>query len=464
MTTQETIFLPEEVASAQTLWAKCRAWLAAMLPEQTVSHWIAPIEPVGLRGQELTLRVPSEPFVMYLEEKLSREFNLLVECFLGGNEGMLLFEYVERATPAVEVASAPQQAGVSAPPRVEDYTSFLNKIHSFESFYESDCNRVVRSVAEGVAMRPGQPPLNLLFIYGPSGVGKTHLAQAIGLRVQDIHPDLRVCYVSASKFEAQYVRDTCFNKDKSRFIQFYQQMDVLIIDDIQFLIGKDKTQQAFFEIFNHLYLLNKQIVLTSDIPPVEFRGMEERMITRLQSSMMLPLERPDLELRRRILRERLAESGVELGDEIVEMVAINAKSNVRELNGIATTLMTNSKYKQGGIDLQFARTVVSQSVKLEQREITLDSVMALVGEAFGVGVELFKAGSRKADIALARQVVMYLTKAHTELSYSAIAERLKRKNHTTVMHGCKAIEKRLSKDDKFRQLINSLVQRLREGE
>lgn len=462
MTTTESIFSPEEVASAQTLWGRCRTWLTAMLPEQTVSNWIAPIEPVGLRGQELTLRVPSEQFVMYLEEKLSREFNLLVEAFLGGNDGMLLFEYVEHAVPTIETVSTPQQTGQPAP-RVEDYTSFLNKAHSFENFYESDCNRVVRSVAEGVAMRPGQPPLNLLFIYGPSGVGKTHLAQAIGLRAQEIHQDMRVCYVSASKFEAQYIHDARF-RDRSLFVQFYQQMDVLIIDDIQFLIGKEKTQKAFFEIFNHLYLLNKQIVMTSDIPPVEFRGMEERMITRLQSSMMLPLERPDLELRRRILRERLAESGVELGEEIVEMVAVNAKSNVRELNGIATTLMTNSKYKKGGIDLQFARSVVSQSVKMEQREITLEGVMQLVSEAFGVDASLFKAGSRKADIALARQVVMYLAKAYTTLSYSAIAERLKRKNHTTVMHGCKTIEKRLAKDDKFCQLIASLEQRLKEGE
>ncbi len=462
MSTTESIFSPEEVVSAQALWNRCRAFLASMLPEQTVTNWVAPIEPVGQRGSELTLRVPSEQFAMYLEEKLSREFTLLMEAFLGGNEGTLLFEYVERAAPVPEVAPTAKVGGLPAP-KIEDYTSFLNKSHSFENFYESDCNRVVRSVAEGVAMRPGQPPLNLLFIYGPSGVGKTHLAQAIGLRAQEIHQDMRVCYVSASKFEAQYIQDARF-RERSLFIQFYQQMDILIIDDIQFLIGKEKTQKAFFEIFNHLYLLNKQIVITSDIPPVEFRGMEERMITRLQSSMMLPLERPDLELRRRILRERLAESGVELGEEIVEMVALNAKSNVRELTGIATTLLTNSKYKRGGIDLQFARSVVSQSIKMEQREITMEGIIDLVAEVFQVEGSSLKAASRKAEIALPRQVVMYLTKTYTALSYSAIAERLKRKNHTTVMHGCKAIEERLERDEKFRQLITSLEQRLKEGE
>lgn len=450
------MFTEDEVACSLSLWSKCYAFLASLLDETAVKNWIDPIEPCGLRGEELTLRVPTEHFAIYLEEHFAREFNLMLQSYVGSN-AVLIFEYRSQTTTLPEDLAV--QGEAKPVHKVENYVSFLNDALRFETFYESECNRVARTIAQSVAEHPGQAPLNLLFIYGPSGVGKTHLSQAIGQRVQELHAGMRVCYVSSAKFEAQYVHDARF-RERGSFIEFYQQMDVLIIDDIQGLIGKEKTQQAFFEIFNHLYLLNKQIVLTSDVPPVEFRGMEERLITRIQSSIMIPLERPDIELRRKILRSKVAESGVYLGDEIVEFIAENMQNNVRELDGAVKTLLTYSQITQKAIDIHFARSVMSTSINLTKPEITMERIQQIVAQEYKIDVAQLRSSTRRAEVALPRQIVMYMTKKHTDHSYNAIAERLGRKNHTTVMHGVKAIGDRMSVDENFRHTIMQLESQL----
>ncbi len=451
-----TVFAQSDVAKAREVWGQCRSLLIKLLDPVSVKNWIDPIEPRGYVSNELTLRVPSEQFAMYLEEKFTREFNLVIQYYMDQNT-VLLFEFLELPTPSPAEAVAGKDTDTPKT-RVESYVSTLNDALRFETFYESDCNRVARSIGESVAIRPGQSPTNLLFIHGPSGVGKTHLVQAIGQRALELHPDLRVCYVSSAKFEAQYIHDS--HKDRNAFISFYQQMDLLIIDDIQGLIGKTKTQQAFFEIFNQLYLLNKQIVLTSDIPPILFEGMEERLITRLQSSLMVPLERPDLELRRKILRSKVAESGVQLGEEVMEFIAENAQNNVRELDGTVKTLLTYSQLQQRPIDVHFARTVMSQSISLDRREVSMESIQQVVAREYNIDVSQLRSSTRRADVVLPRQIVMYLTKKHTEHSLGAIAARLGRKNHTTVMHGVRAIEDRMSIDEAFRRSMQQLEQQI----
>lgn len=444
-------FTIAEHASAQEAWRRCYAYLTRVLDATAIRNWIDRIEPRGYVGNQLTVRVPSEPFAMYLEENFGEAITTMLATCLNGNETILNIE----APKSLEASPMPESTSAKAPSTTQEYGGVLNEAMSFANFYESDCNRVARTIGESVAIRPGQAPLGLLFIYGPSGVGKTHLVQAIGLRTRQLHPELRVCYVSSAKFEAQYVHDARFN-DRSAFISYYQQIDVLIIDDIQGLMGKEKTQQAFFEIFNNLTNLNKQIILTSDIPPVELRGMEERLITRIQSSLMLPLERPDLELRRKILRGKVAESGVELGEEVVEFIAESMQRNVRELDGTVKTLLTYSQIQQRPIDIQFARTVMSQSISLSRREVTMEVIQQVIAQEYQVEVSQLRSSTRRADIVLPRQLVMYMTKKHTEHSLGAIAQRLGRKNHTTVMHGIKAISDRMSVDEAFRHAVESL--------
>ena len=246
------------------------------------------------------------------------------------------------------------------------------------------------------------------------------------------------------------------------FIDFYQQMDILIIDDIQGLIGKTKTQQAFFDIFNHLYLLGKQIIVTCDVPPVDLKGMEARIMTRIQSAMMLRIDRPDLELRRKILQRRVADSGVELGEECVEFIAENMQDNVRQLEGAIRTIVTHSKFSDlGAVDIDMTRRIVGGTVSIERKEVTPELVLDTVCKVFGVEKDQLRTPSRKAVLALPRQVTMYLVKKHTSASYNTIAQLLNRSDHTTIMHGCKAIEGRINIEPALKERITLVEEELR---
>lgn len=451
------IFTEDEQSRAKGLWQKCRTFLSTMLSEQDLRNWIEPIEPQGLRAGELVLRVSSEAFYVHLEEHYTKEFNLMSQIYLTPDNVAMVFEFSQTLEETIQLAPTGE---VSAKERkVEDYVSAFNEALSFETFIESDCNHLARAVAESVAMRPGQAPLNVLFIYGPSGVGKTHLSQAIGQRVRLLHPEKRLCYVSCSKFELQYANDARYN-GKAAFLEFYQQMDVLIIDDIQGLIGKEATQQAFFEIFNHLSLLNKQIILTCDVPPAEFYGIEERILTRIRASMMIPLARPDLELRRKILRSRVAKAGITLGEEVVEYIANNMQSNVRELEGAMTTLLTMAQLQRKPIDLTIAAMVMGQSISLTKPTLTLEDIARYVAEEFDIEVDDLRSNSRARKFAQPRQVVMYLCRKHTEQTLKAIAKKLRLKQHTTVMHGVEKVEDLMAQDAEFRSQVEGLEQRM----
>ena len=437
----------------EQLWKHCLQIIARSCDPQTLQRWFAPIRPLGVETREdeggsfeaLVLEVPSKSFY---EELLRTHETLLIRA----QQEVLTPRGLEIFLAPAQVAPAPSPAKIA---RTQDYTSHLSADLRFETFYESACNREALRIAEATAARPGQAPLNFIFIYGPSGVGKTHLCQAIGQRAMELHPTMRVCYVSSSKFETQFIRDSLMpGTERGMFIDFYQQMDILIIDDIQGLIGKTKTQQAFFDIFNHLYLLGKQIIVTCDVPPVDLKGMEARIMTRIQSAMMLRIDRPDLELRRKILQRRVADSGVELGEECVEFIAENMQDNVRQLEGAIRTIVTHSKFSDlGAVDIDMTRRIVGGTVSIERKEVTPELVLDTVCKVFGVEKDQLRTPSRKAVLALPRQVTMYLVKKHTSASYNTIAQLLNRSDHTTIMHGCKAIEGRIHIEPALKERI-----------
>ena len=437
----------------EQLWKHCLQIIARSCDPQTLQRWFAPILPLGVETREdeggsfeaLVLEVPSKSFY---EELLRTHETLLIRA----QQEVLTPRGLEIFLAPAQVAPAPSPAKIA---RTQDYTSHLSADLRFETFYESACNREALRIAEATAARPGQAPLNFIFIYGPSGVGKTHLCQAIGQRAMELHPTMRVCYVSSSKFETQFIRDSLMRgTERGMFIDFYQQMDILIIDDIQGLIGKTKTQQAFFDIFNHLYLLGKQIIVTCDVPPVDLKGMEARIMTRIQSAMMLRIDRPDLELRRKILQRRVADSGVELGEECVEFIAENMQDNVRQLEGAIRTIVTHSKFSDlGAVDIDMTRRIVGGTVSIERKEVTPELVLDTVCKVFGVEKDQLRTPSRKAVLALPRQVTMYLVKKHTSASYNTIAQLLNRSDHTTIMHGCKAIEGRIHIEPALKERI-----------
>ena len=445
----------------EQLWKHCLQIIARSCDPQTLQRWFAPIRPLGVETREdeggsfeaLVLEVPSKSFY---EELLRTHETLLIRA----QQEVLTPRGLEIFLAPAQVAPAPSPAKIA---RTQDYTSHLSADLRFETFYESACNREALRIAEATAARPGQAPLNFIFIYGPSGVGKTHLCQAIGQRAMELHPTMRVCYVSSSKFETQFIRDSLMRgTERGMFIDFYQQMDILIIDDIQGLIGKTKTQQAFFDIFNHLYLLGKQIIVTCDVPPVDLKGMEARIMTRIQSAMMLHIDRPDLELRRKILQRRVADSGVELGEECVEFIAENMQDNVRQLEGAIRTIVTHSKFSDlGAVDIDMTRRIVGGTVSIERKEVTPELVLDTVCKVFGVEKDQLRTPSRKAVLALPRQVTMYLVKKHTSASYNTIAQLLNRSDHTTIMHGCKAIEGRINIEPALKERITLVEEELR---
>ena len=445
----------------EQLWKHCLQIIARSCDPQTLQLWFAPIRPLGVETREdeggsfeaLVLEVPSKSFY---EDLLRTHETLLIRA----QQEVLTPRGLEIFLAPAQVAPAPSPAKIA---RTQDYTSHLSADLRFETFYESACNREALRIAEATAARPGQAPLNFIFIYGPSGVGKTHLCQAIGQRAMELHPTMRVCYVSSSKFETQFIRDSLMRgTERGMFIDFYQQMDILIIDDIQGLIGKTKTQQAFFDIFNHLYLLGKQIIVTCDVPPVDLKGMEARIMTRIQSAMMLRIDRPDLELRRKILQRRVADSGVELGEECVEFIAENMQDNVRQLEGAIRTIVTHSKFSDlGAVDIDMTRRIVGGTVSIERKEVTPELVLDTVCKVFGVEKEQLRTPSRKAVLALPRQVTMYLVKKHTSASYNTIAQLLNRSDHTTIMHGCKAIEGRIHIEPALKERIALVEEELR---
>lgn len=445
----------------EQLWKHCLQIIARSCDPQTLQRWFAPIRPLGVETREdeggsfeaLVLEVPSKSFY---EELLRTHETLLIRA----QQEVLTPRGLEIFLAPAQVAPAPSPAKIA---RTQDYTSHLSADLRFETFYESACNREALRIAEATAARPGQAPLNFIFIYGPSGVGKTHLCQAIGQRAMELHPTMRVCYVSSSKFETQFIRDSLMRgTERGMFIDFYQQMDILIIDDIQGLIGKTKTQQAFFDIFNHLYLLGKQIIVTCDVPPVDLKGMEARIMTRIQSAMMLRIDRPDLELRRKILQRRVADSGVELGEECVEFIAENMQDNVRQLEGAIRTIVTHSKFSDlGAVNIDMTRRIVGGTVSIERKEVTPELVLDTVCKVFGVEKDQLRTPSRKAVLALPRQVTMYLVKKHTSASYNTIAQLLNRSDHTTIMHGCKAIEGRIHIEPALKERIALVEEELR---
>lgn len=459
------------------IWDTCLRILQDIVDERAYRTWFLPIIPVSIEGDTLTLQVPSQFFCEFLEGNFVEQLRTVLGRVIGPNASLQYNALVDNSSPkypgtvtlagCADGGQAAEQFDVNLLHRhmpnaathseAQDFDTQLNSRLNFRNFYQSECNYVARSVAEAIAASPGNTPMNPFFIYGASGVGKTHLCHALGLRVREMHPRLKVLYVSSHLFEMQFTTAARMGTIND-FIAFYQQVDVLIIDDIQWLIGKKKTQLAFFQVFNHLYMLGKQIVLTSDKPPVDLNGMEERLVTRMAGATCVKIERPDLKLRREILQQRTLQSGVRLDESVLNFIAENVCDNVRELEGTLVSLITNSVVVGKEIDLTFAKRIVRQAVRLEKKEVTIECIQQAVSRVFQVQIEQMKSKSRKQDIVQARQVVMFLSKKHTAQSLSAIGELMGGRNHATVLHGCRCVTNEMEMNASFRSSVERAEQ------
>jgi chromosomal replication initiator protein len=336
----------------------------------------------------------------------------------------------------------------------------LNANYTFENFVEGDCNRLARSAGYAVAAKPGGTSFNPLMIYGGVGLGKTHLAQAIGNEIKRSMPDKLVLYVSCEKFTQQFV-DALKNNNINDFVNFYQAMDVLIMDDVHNFAGKEKTQDIFFHIFNHLHQSGKQLIVTSDKAPKDLAGLEERLLSRFKWGLSADLQVPDLETRMAILKKKMYADGIDLPGEVIEYVAHNIDNNVRELEGAMVSLLAQSTLNRKEIDLNLAKSMLKNFIKNASKEISMDYIQKLVCEYFEVPIEMVKSQTRKREIVQARQISMYLSKSHTKTSLKSIGAFFGGRDHSTVIYACQTVEDLIDTDKKFKGYVADIQKKLK---
>lgn len=452
------------------LWNRCLAIIRDNVQEQAYKTWFLPIVPKKYEDNTLTVQVSSQFFYEYLEDKyidLIRQ--TLYKVFGEGTKLMYDVTVVNRPKASVNIPSTPHVPTTPAKPvqtkqipqtPVVELDPHLIPNYNFDTFIEGISNKLSRSVAEAVAQDPAKTVFNPLFIYGASGVGKTHLVNAIGTRIKELYPQKRVLYVSAHLFQVQYT-DSVRNNTTNDFIKFYQTIDVLIIDDIQEFAGATKTQNTFFHIFNHLHQNGKQLILTSDRTPAQLQGMEERLITRFKWGMVAELEKPTVELRKDILRNKIKRDGLKFPPEVIDFIAENVGDSVRDLEGIVISIMAHATVYNKNVTLELAERVVRKISRCEKKEISVNDIVELVCKHYGVPTSAIYTKTRKREVVLARQVSMYLAKKNTELSAAKIGVMIGNKDHATVVHACKTIKEQISINKNFSAEVDELQNELK---
>jgi chromosomal replication initiator protein len=465
------------------VWNNCLEIIKDNVSPQSYRTWFQPIKAVRLKGSVLTIQVPSQFFYEWLEQHYIDLLKKTIKKELG-TEGKLEYSIVMdnafNSKPYTTKIPSSGKSSIKNQPvhmpinlnetairnpfiipglKKIQVDPQLNPNFSFESYVEGECNRLARSAGYAVAQKPGGTSFNPLLIYGNGGLGKTHLANAIGIEVKNLHPDKTVLYVSADKFQTQFV-DAIMDNKKNDFIHFYQSIDVLIIDDVQFFAGKEKTQDAFFHIFNHLHQNGKQIILTSDKAPVDMQGVEQRLLSRFKWGLSADLQSPDLETRIAILKKKLYNDGIEMPYEVIEYIAYSITTNVRELEGALISLLAQSSLNKKNITIELAKEMLDKFVKNTAREISIDYIQKVVCDYFDIPIELMKSKTRKREIVQARQLAMYFSKQLTKNSLANIGLHCGNKDHATVLHACKTVNNLIDTDKQFRGYVSDIEKKL----
>lgn len=457
----------------EKLWSKCLEVIKDNISEASYSTWFAPIQPLQFENNIFVLQVPSQFFVEYIEEKyidllrmtLFRvvgqgtrlEYRVLIDQ--ASNKGTRIPSEGNHEKPR-PVNSASNYISPYHKPRLPEIDPQLNPAYHFNNLIEGNSNKLARTAGMSIAREPGKTIFNPLFVYGPSGVGKTHLANAVGVMTKQMHPEKRVLYVSANTFQIQYT-DAVRSNSVNDFLNFYQTIDVLIMDDIQELAGKTGTQNTFFHLFNHLHQSGKQLVLTSDRSPLVLVGLEQRLLTRFKWGLSAEIEKPDLQLRKSILESKIYRDGLEIEEEVVEYIANNVVDNVRDLEGTLVSLLAHSTLANHPIDLTLAEKVVSRIVSISPKVNTVERIRDIVCDHFALTVDAISTKSRKREVVQARQIAMYLSKQLTKNSLSSIGDLIGQRDHATVLHACKIVTDLMEIDKGFRHSVREIEAKLK---
>ena len=466
------------------VWENCLAFIKDNIQSQAYKTWFEPIIPVKLSDNSLSIQVPSKFFYEWLEEHYVKILKTALIKELGKDARLIYIIKLENSfgnkIPFTEKIPSSNRSSlktqnVDAPmesnegelknpfiiPGIRNLhiESQLNPNYSFDNFLEGDSNRLARSAGIAVSNKPGGTSFNPLMIFGGVGLGKTHLAHAIGVDIKERYPDTTVLYISAEKFTQQYIESVKKN-NRNDFIHFYQVIDVLIVDDVQFLSGKSGTQDVFFHIFNHLHQNGKQVILTSDKAPVDMQDIEQRLLSRFKWGLSAELQTPDFETRISILKNKLYRDGVNMHEDIIAYVAKNIKTNIRELEGAIISLIAQSSFNKVEINVELAKEIINQFVKNTKREVSIEYIQKVVSEYFQMEIATLQSKTRKRHIVQARQLAMYFAKKYTKASLASIGSQIGKRDHATVLHACKTVDNLSFTDKQFRKYVDDLNQKL----
>ncbi|MCK9612158.1 MAG: chromosomal replication initiator protein DnaA [Bacteroidales bacterium] len=470
------------------VWNRCLNIIKDNIPYQSFKTWFEPIVPVRLIDGTLTIQVPSQFFYEWLEEHY---IDLLKKTIVKelGTEGQLEYSIVMEnsygnTSPLTIKAPTVNRRALKNPSmampidlnkgnskdipnpfmipglkKIQVHPQ-LNENYSFDNFVEGDCNRLARSAGYAVANNPGKTAFNPLLLYCNTGLGKTHLSHAIGIQIKNNFPDKIVLYVQCEQFISQFI-DAVRNNNQNDFMNFYQMLDVLIIDDIQFISGKEATQNAFFHIFNHLHQRGCQIVIASDKAPIDMKGIEPRLLSRFKWGLSADLQLPDLETRIAIVEKKLYNNGIEMPRDVVEYLAYNITTNIRELEGAYVSLLAQSSLNKKAITIDLAKQIIDKFIRTNSREISIDFIQKIVCDYFGINIDLLNSKTRKREIVQARQLSMFFAKKLTKASLASIGLHCGKKDHATVLHACRTVNNLIETDKQFKLYVDDLEKKIK---
>lgn len=465
-------------ADCNTVWNNCLLYIKENIGEQSFKTWFAPIMPLKLDNKVLTIQVPSQFFYEWLEENYVSVLRRAIDTELGPSGRLEYSVIVDKGNdtnrPYTINLPTSKSSKWEKDKITNDYkspfalksidnlyqTSHLKSQYTFDTYIEGDCNRLARSAGYAVAQKPGITSFNPLMLYGGVGLGKTHLVQAIGNEIKNNISDKFVLYVSSEYFTNQFI-EAVRNNNVQEFTNYYLQVDILIIDDVQFLSGKEKTQEIFFHIFNHLHQSGRQIIMTSDCPPRDLKGLQERLLSRFKWGLTADLQQPDFETRIAIIQNKMQADGITIPENVIEYLAYSVDTNIRELEGVLISLIAHASLNRRNIDLELAKQTLKNIVHDIETEVGIDFIQKTVSEYFSVSLEDMKAKTRKKEIVIARQVAMYFAKEYTHHSLKSIGFHFGGRDHSTVIHGVQSINDMIETDSKFKLSVEELKKKLK---
>ncbi len=463
------------------VWNNCLKIIKDNIGQQSYTTWFKPIIPLDLSDNILTIQVPSQFFYEFIEEHFIDLLKKTIKSELG-TKGRLEYSIIVDSSGHQKSNSinlpASNKIRVNNPPlnvplkkdktqkeipnpfiipglRKVKIHHQLKESYTFNNFVEGECNRLARSAGMAVASNPGKTIFNPLFIYSATGLGKSHLAHAIGVMAKNNFPEKTVLYVTADQFKNQFT-EACRDENYNDFVHFYQMIDLLIIDDIHFLVGKKKTQEVFFHIFNHMHQTGKQLVITSDHPPAELQGMESRLLSRFKWGLSAELTLPDFNTRVGIIENKVYNDGTKLSRDVIEYLAYTITTNIREIEGALISLVAHASFNKKEITLDLAKELINNIVKEIDKEVSIDLIQKIVCDYFKVSINLVNSSTRKREIVQARQLAMFFAKKHTKASLQNIGIHCGNKDHATVLYACKTVNNLIDTDKQFRKCVEEI--------